>query len=136
MTFTALDRQGAALIYGPPASTLTAGKSLGAGQQLISPNGRYMLAMQYDGNLVLYNVNTGVNTGVLWSSGTGGHPGAYVTMQVDGNFVVYRSSGQPLWASNTVGTNANSATLQDDGNFVLYTAAGVPKWSTQYGRVN
>jgi hypothetical protein len=55
------------------------------------------LAMQTDGNLVIYNGTTPV-----WDSRTWGHPGAHLAAQWDGNMVIYTSNGAALWATNTV----------------------------------
>ena len=51
------------------------------------------VAMQGDGNLVVYNA-AGVP---LWSSGTAGNPGAWLAVQGDSNLVVYDYYGYPLW---------------------------------------
>jgi len=52
---------------------------------------------------------------------TDGHPGAYVTMQTDGNLVIYSSSNVALWASGTFGaTGGYYLLMQDDGNVVIY----------------
>ncbi len=53
--------------------------------------------MQGDGNFVLYHQGWTP----LWSSGTWGHPGAYIVLQNDGNLVIYGPSGRALWASGT-----------------------------------
>lgn len=66
--------------------------------------------MRTDGNLVLYALGKpGGYKLPLRSSGTYGNPGAYATMQQDGNFVVYRSGGGPrsgggIWHTGTYGT--------------------------------
>ncbi len=57
-----------------------------------------VLAMQTDGNLVLY----GPSSSVVWASGTNGHPGARLVIQNDGNLVIY-SGSTPLWATGTSG---------------------------------
>jgi hypothetical protein len=44
----------------------------------------------------------------------------WLTMQHDGNLVVYDAAGQPLWASNTRGSGGVRAIMQTDGNFVVY----------------
>ena len=75
---------------------LSAGERLTAGQSLTSPNGKYDLTMQTDGNLVLYDSASQA----VWNSKTYGHPGATLAVQNDGNLVVY-SGSSPLWASNT-----------------------------------
>jgi len=52
--------------------------------------------MHPDGNFVLY----AEDGSPVWASGTPGHPGAFVTVQNDGNMVIYQS-GKPIWATNT-----------------------------------
>jgi len=109
-----------------PAYKLRAGGELAPGQKLVSPNAQYTLAMQTDGNLVLY-ASAGK---VLWVER--GIPGAYATMQDDGNFVLYSpaAAGKALWSTGTTGKGAIYATVQNDGNFVLYTADGKAVWAT------
>lgn len=55
-------------------------------------NGNYysntQLAMQTDGNLVLYSNGT-----PIWYTSTQGHPGAYLVIQADGNLVIYPAGG-------------------------------------------
>lgn len=84
------------------------------GTYLQSHGEQYRLLIQNDGNLVELG-----NGKVLWSTGTGGHPGAYLKMQTDGNAVVYTSLGKPLWSSQTynVGPYAdNEIGIGSDGN--------------------
>jgi hypothetical protein len=50
--------------------------------------------MQTDGNFVVYQ-----GTKPLWSTSTGGHPGASLAVQDDGNLVVYGKDKKVLWAS-------------------------------------
>lgn len=53
------------------------------------------LAMQFDGNLVLYN---GAGN-PIWSTGTLGTGNKnHLQMQSDGNIVVYTAGGQPVWS--------------------------------------
>ncbi|WP_244138735.1 MULTISPECIES: protease pro-enzyme activation domain-containing protein [Burkholderia] len=99
------------------------GVTLGSGQSFASGNGANVLVMQGDGNLVLLRQGVPV-----WSSGTYNHPGAYATMQTDGNLVVYSSAGAPLWYSSTGGNPGAVTYIQDDGNVVIYTQ--VPGWSS------
>ncbi|WP_232430423.1 protease pro-enzyme activation domain-containing protein [Burkholderia ubonensis] len=99
------------------------GFPLGSGRSLASGNGANMLVMQGDGNLVL--LRQGIPR---WNSGTYGHPGAYATLQTDGNLVVYSPTGVPLWYSGTNGNPGAATYLQDDGNLVIYAQA--PRWNT------
>jgi hypothetical protein len=99
--------------------------------------------MQSDGNLVLYSA---APSRPLWSSSTAGNPGAALSLQDDGNAVIY-NQGRALWATGTVNSNFFAGqsltagwfllspseeltlTMQSDGNLVLYDA-GEPLWST------
>jgi len=58
-----------------------------------------------------------------------------LTVQTDGNLVLYNADGVAQWYTNTYGTGSgNYLTLQPDGNLVLYNANGTPLWNTQsYG---
>jgi hypothetical protein len=56
--------------------------------------GGHRLAMQHDGNLVIYNSNNGV----VWAANRQGEP-RYAIMQNDANLVVYSTSGGAIWAS-------------------------------------
>ena len=105
---------------------LTAPGSLTAGTSLRSPDGRVVLAMQGDGNLVAY----APGNRVLWHSRTHGNRGARLTLQDDGNLVVYSRTNRALWNSRTHGNRGARLTLQDDGNLVLYSRRSAPLWST------
>jgi hypothetical protein len=85
-------------VSGVGITRLNPGKSLTAGQFLISPNRRAQLIMQPDGNLVLYDLT---NHNALWGTLTNGKGGTRADMQPDGNFVLYTSNFHPLWASGT-----------------------------------
>jgi len=134
---------GASFVFGPqpdagavmsadagpsPCGYLGGGSSLASGGALASCDGRFSLAMQGDGNLVLYFGAT-----VLWSTGTAGNGGATLSMQTDGNLVVYSSADAALWSSGTAGNAGASLALQTDGNLVVYSAADVAVWSSQTG---
>ncbi len=106
----------------PVTNTLSPGQHLYPGQYLKSSNGDYELALQYDGNLVLYSPK-----GALWASGTGKGV-SNVVMQNDGNLVIYNYDGTPLWSSKTSDTGS-SLVLQDDGDLVI-SASGHTVWAT------
>jgi hypothetical protein len=60
--------------------------------------------------------------------------GGYVlTMQKDGNFVLYNKASQAIWASGTNGRGGTFATFLADGNFVVYASANLPIWSSNSG---
>ncbi|MGW2874550.1 hypothetical protein [Kitasatospora sp. NPDC001225] len=91
---------------------------------------KYELAMQGDGNLVLYNRESG---SAIWATGTYNHPGATATMQSDGNFVVYDTNRTALWSTGTWSAGADSHfVFQNDGNLVVYKGKGEgnPVWAS------
>ncbi|MBB6499713.1 hypothetical protein [Pedobacter cryoconitis] len=101
---------------------------LTVGQNVYSPNGKYYLTIQTDGNLVVYRTD-GV---AVWDSATNNTspvPAKSLFFQTDGNLVMYRELGYDTganWASGRcanngelIGDNAYYA-LQDDGNLVFY----------------
>jgi len=111
-------------IYG---GEVAEGTTLRPSQIVYSASGSHRLAMQDDGNLVLYNTANGA---AVWSSRTNGNAGAYGVFQTDGNFVIYSVSGKPLWSSSTNGTTFDQRlSVQDDGNMVIYRVS-VPVFAT------
>jgi len=113
-----------------PADILPSGSDLPAGSTLQSSDGRFVLAVQTDGHVVLYAQGT-----PTWRIATYTYPG-YLAMQGDGNLVFYTvasptaPAGLALWSSGTAGNTGAFAALQDDGNFVIYSADGRALWSS------
>lgn len=99
------------------ADRLLGGQHLGANEAIRSPDGRYKLRMQSDGNLVIYKQGVAV-----WHTNTNG-AARHAAMQSDGNFVVYRDGNVPLWSSTTAAFNGAHLRMQDDGNLVIYLNA-------------
>ncbi|MFI9509661.1 right-handed parallel beta-helix repeat-containing protein [Nocardia sp. NPDC052566] len=97
------------------------------GQSLSSCDGRFTLALQNDGNLVLSQSGN-----PIWGTATNGRGSVVAIMQRDGNFVIYNAAGESVWST---GTNPNGSILavQNDGNVVVYTADGKPLWSSKTG---
>lgn len=107
------------------ASNLQPGQQITQGELIRSNDGRFILVMQTDGNLVLYYYNV-----ALWSSSTAGNSSINrAIMQTDGNFVLYDTNNVPHWSSGTAGYPGSYVIMQDDGNLVIYQN-GVPRWST------
>jgi hypothetical protein len=105
-----------------PAAALSQGNSLYPGFAMRTYSG-YLLVLLQDGNLVLYSPSMTV----LWSTGTYGNTPLNLTMQTDGNLVLYGypwgTSGMPpqqLWASYTAGVGPCYLNLgADDGGLAV-----------------
>ena len=114
-TKAALDNPGSSTAGTPPGQ-LNPGQQITSGTQIASPDGKYVLQMQSDGNLVLRapgNIPLG-------DTRTAGHDGTIAVMQTDGNFVLRAPGNIPVWASGTDGHPGTVLQVQDDGNVVLY----------------
>lgn len=110
------------------ALQLSAGQTLRPGQSRSSSNGRYVLGMSPDGNLVLAENGTGRP---LWSSQTAGSRGATATLKADGSLVVSAVDGTTLYTSATKGDARSRLVVQDDGNAVVYAQGARPIWSSR-----
>ena len=53
-----------------------------------------------------------------------------LTMQTDGNLVLYDAAGQPLFNSRTERNPGAYAAMQGDGNLVVYSATGHALWAS------
>ena len=107
--------------------TLNPGDTLNAGERLVSDNQQYSLALERNGNLVLY-----AGRRVLWASNTQGQRVQACTMQPDGNLVCYLRNGQPVWSTNTSDRPGSFLVLQNDGNLVIYQP--YPVWASNTER--
>ena len=112
------------------ADTLVVGQSMSAGQRLDSANGSYRFVFQTDSNLVVRRVS---DSAALWASNTNGQAGSRLTLQGDGNLVLYTSSNTALWSSKTPGTTGSRLVMQNDGNLALYNTSNAVIWSTGTG---
>jgi hypothetical protein len=109
---------------GPSAngkSRMLPGEVLKADQRLVSPNRRYTLVMQGDGNLVLYRDGSRA----LFDTRTEGRQGVRLQNQSDdGNIVLLAPREQVLWDTETFGNPGTVLQLQDDGNLVALAPPG------------
>lgn len=110
---------------GPPSEMLV-GSKLMVGDQLASPNNRFHLFLQRDGNLVLYD-----QARAIWVSNTHGKDSKELLFQTDGNIVLYGGTGLPYWHTATHGKPITRFVLQDDGNLVAYAVGGKARWSVR-----
>jgi hypothetical protein len=106
-------------------TSLTSGQSISTNDYLLSPDSQSTLAVQRDGNLVLFS-----NFKPVWATGAVGNAANHLTMQGDGNLVLYNSSNVALWSAQTNGNPGARLVLQTDGNMVIYSASNAPLWAT------
>ncbi|MFD4398905.1 hypothetical protein [Kitasatospora sp. NPDC058397] len=114
---------------------------LNRNQAWYSPNGHIMLAMQGDGNVVLYR-----DTTPIWVAKGAIPDGNILVMQGDGNLVVYSAANTALWASNTGGNPGAELAVYNEGAIavqlngkILWTSAQsaptlpkCPPWGPPY----
>lgn len=98
-------------------TTLTSGSEMRPGTAFRSPNGKYELAYQTDGNLVVYELPS---RKALWSSRTNGVPALKLVMEADGDVVARKPDSSVAWSTNTRGNDGAVLSLQDDDNLVVY----------------
>jgi hypothetical protein len=110
----------------PAASRLNPGEMLRPDRELWSPDHRYRLIYQSDGNLVIYSADWRP----VWSSGTSGTSPGFAYMQTDGNFVVYDAETKARWHTYTFGNPGAYLSMQNNASAVVYRADGVRLWST------
>lgn len=110
-------------------NTLNANQRMGSGDNLLTNNKVYSLAMQSDGNLVIYRLANGGAT-PLWSTGAAGTY-SYVAMQNDGNLALYHSDNTWSWTSKTGGRAIDSRyrlVLQENGELDIYDPSNNIIW--------
>ena len=90
-----------------------------------SGNGRAILRLQEDKNLVLYKDHK-----VVYPFPNALGRGHHATMQTDGNFVLYDHNDGPVWDSDTDGHPGAYLAIQDDGNMVVYDKNHHRLWAT------
>lgn len=101
-----------------------AGQTLPPNAYYYSPNRRYFLVFQSDGNLVIYRA--GSPDVAINSTGTNG--ATLAAFQTDGNFVIYKGN-TAVWNSGTQGTpngwNVAQLRIWDDGRLTIEGASGM-----------
>ena len=83
---------------------LSSGQRISGGEALTSPNGRYKVAMETDGNLVMYDVDKPV-----WGSNTAGSGANITEMRDDGDLVIYHEGDKPAWTQPYEGSRGSGA---------------------------
>jgi hypothetical protein len=117
-------------------STLRQGETLKAGDSLTSSTGQFRLAMQEDGNLVLYAKAADGGWTAYWDTGTWALPATErptrLALTDHAELHLMDDSGAKKWGSGTWGEGylAPFLTLQDDGNAVLVHDTWRAYWAT------
>ena len=100
---------------------------------MYSQDGHFALSVQADGNVVIYGATCyGQPSGAdplsdaIWQTGTYGHPGAVLVSQLDGNVVLYSSSGSVLWQSHTAGADEHVPNNSSFFNGSTFGGSGCP----------
>lgn len=113
-------------------ATWTGNRSLRRGMSVRSTDGRYLFAMQGDGNLVLY----GPSGRAIWATSfvsSAWRSQEFVIFQSDGNLVTY-GGGRAIWSTGTYGRSADRFVVQGDGNLVIYRGSTALWASNTAGR--
>jgi hypothetical protein len=97
-----------------------------SGERLKSPNGQFVLHMQADGNLVLYDGNGNMD----WETARSGSGNVRLAVQGDCKLVIYADSGVVWSSGSSCGTKKpGKLTVQDDGNMVVYSTQNEVLWA-------
>lgn len=95
-------------------SVLRGGEVLTPGQKLLSPNGRYHLIYQTDGNLVFYQ-----SSQILWQTQTAGRPAGVASMQTDGHLCLYSPGNVFYWGTGVYGFTNGKLVVEDSGGLSI-----------------
>ncbi|MEU2075501.1 tyrosinase family protein [Streptomyces sp. NPDC013489] len=105
-----------------PGDTLLGGDSIGSG------DGRYRLAYETDGNLVLYE--DGDRT-PRWPSGTQRRSPGMCVMQMDGDLTIDDAGGQRVWSLG-IGGRGNRLRLTKEGTLEVSGLSGEIVWRSAH----
>jgi hypothetical protein len=113
---------------------LRSGESMRPGESLTSNTGWYRFAYQGDGNLVVYVGFLSRPSDAIWQSRTNGKRTSRLSMQSDGNLVLY-DDNKAVWHTGTHGHPGAYVVMQGDGNLVIYHGNRAIWGSKQGGRI-
>ncbi|MBI3401207.1 MAG: hypothetical protein HY048_07275 [Acidobacteria bacterium] len=106
--------------------SIDTGRGLAPDQSVRSPDGRFQLVYQRDGDLVLY----GPDRVRVWSSGTEGETAGRAIMDAGGDFVVYDADGSEVWSAGSGSHPGSYLVVQNDGRVVVYAPGYVVLWTS------
>jgi hypothetical protein len=96
------------------------------GQAVLSCDGRFMFSPQASGEVTLQQ-----GSELLWTSASQGVP-EKLSMQGDGNLVLYTATNDTIWSTATYQHNGADLELKDDGNATI-VLEGTVLWQTGTG---
>ncbi|KNE56974.1 hypothetical protein AMAG_02737 [Allomyces macrogynus ATCC 38327] len=99
-----------------------------------SPNNKWHLVVQADGNMCLYESWLWIPSNCRWASNTWNKGTTPFTLIIQGdkNLVLYARNGTPTWATGTNNTRSARLSLLNDGQIVLRDANNQATfWSVQ-----
>ena len=106
-------------------NNLYMGMALDNYQYIKSPDGRWSLLHQSDGNLVWYGSPS------VWATGTNnGYGASFTILQTDSNFVVYNWDNSVGWAANTSNGLPNGIVGAFNSGCVYHSNWGTIDWGT------
>lgn len=103
------------------SDTLSAGSSIYTEQQIVSNNRWYIARVGPQGDFFIRAKNQVANSGFVWQTKTGGSGGYRLTMQADGNLVLYTSANAVVWQTATAGLGSPTTAI-----FNLFNVSGQP----------
>lgn len=136
-------------------SRLSKGQSLLYCQYLESPNRMYIMIVQNNQNVCIYDYTTFINEQIQLGSFEGCNfamtqsplwmatvnktdvddDNVRLSMQDDGNLVLYGKDDKVIWATNTQGTPANAMEILNDGSLIVFEEnSGKIWWSSTKGK--
>lgn len=95
------------------------------GNKIFSPNKKYFLYLQFDGNLVVYDSNYLP----IWATNSDGTTASILEFNKDGNLVLRDKKNKIYWSSNSK-SNGERLEIEDDGALRLYGKNRIEVWSS------
>lgn len=125
-------------IFVPRGDRLPSGSYLEPGESLVSPNRKYALVYQEDGNAVVYDVEDVTKHKPTWASNTGGKDAGRLTLSDAGKVSLVGKDGAQVWTDprslTDKATKFESCILAigDDGVVRVVSEQKKVGWSSQW----
>ena len=116
-----------------PSTKVTAGMTLKPTESWKSPDGKYALRYQKNGQLGLYEMNGTSTPPRIWTSGTTALPVGFAQMQADGLFVCRGADNALTWSTNSKAVAGAILVVRDDGDVAILGPLGGVLWARTGG---